>query len=89
MPLFCDAGFGFQSDLLLEDSGGSSDECQDNYTMLDTTLEQAKAWQSSLLSVHETPASERGDDALSAASFEPEHAVPDTAQRVEYALSQV
>ena len=60
--------------------------------MMDTTLEQAQAWQSSLLSVQELPASERGDDALSAASFEQEHAVhagPSTGQHAEDALAQV
>lgn len=74
--------------LFLEDS--SSGEL-DGYTMMDTTFEQAQAWQSSLLEVTEVPPSEQGDEARSVASFEPEpavHAAPAVAQRAEGAAFQ-
>ena len=83
------SGFALEApNLFLEDS--SSGEL-DGYTMMDTTFEQAQAWQSSLLEVTEVPASEQGDESRSVASFEFQHAVPaaaGTAQHAEDAVSQ-
>lgn len=74
--------------LFLEDSSSGD---LDGYTMMDTTFEQAQAWQSSLLQVTELPPSEQGDDACSVASFEldhAKHALPGAAQHAEDAVSQ-
>lgn len=88
-PVSGHSGFALEApNLFLEDS--SSGEL-DGYTMMDTTFEQAQAWQSSLLEVTEVPASEQGDESRSVASFEFQHAVPaaaGTAQHAEDAVSQ-
>lgn len=80
------SGFALEApDLSLEDS--SSGELN-GYTMMDTTFEQAQAWQSSLLEVTEVPPSEQGDEARSVASFS-EPAVPAMVQRAEDAAVQM